>query len=500
MLITKKIKIKMNRGNLGYYNKVMNIKYKINDEVDIPIELIPKGMTVKVIVSCDICKKENEITYRSYINSLKYGFYSCHKCKHIKRKMTNSTKYNDINFNNIEKRKKTHIEKYGCYYNNRDKSKLTCEERYGFDNVSKVKSIRDKKEETMLNRWGVINPTYIESINFINSIEGYVRHNVDEKTHTIKCKEGHLYDINTNLFYSRYYRGINTCTICNKLDSVSSSYESLIFDFINENYDGDIIQSYRDKYEIDIFIPQFNLGIEINGLYWHSSKFKEKNYHLNKTKYFEKKGIRIVHIWEDDIIFKCEIIKSILLNLIKKSKRIFARQCEIREINDSFITKGFLEENHIQGFNNNIKKAIGLFYNNELVSLMCFNDLEGRKRIKDNGFNINRFCNKLNTSVVGGASKLLKFFIHKYNPKYIISYADYSFSKGDLYFNLGFNIDNITYPDYKYVVGSKRIHKSNFKKEKLGIKNENISEREFTELNNIYRIYDCGKIKYKMIL
>ena len=33
-------------------------------------------------------------------------------------------------------------------------------------------------------------------------------------------------------------------------------------------------------YEIDIYLPDYKLGIEYNGEYWHSSTFKNKNYHF----------------------------------------------------------------------------------------------------------------------------------------------------------------------------------------------------------------------------
>lgn len=499
MLLTKYINIKMNRGNLGYYNKVMLSKFKVGDVIEIPIDKIPKSMYVDVNVSCDICSTENIITYRNYNDCLSYGFYTCLKCKHVKRKMTNLKKYGTEDYVNVDKRRETLYNQYGFYNNGREKSSNTCMIKYGVDNVSKLKDVKDKKAETSIKNWGVTNPSFIQSDTFISKTDGYLNYNINDKLHNILCK-GHTYSIDTNLFYSRFYRGVNTCTICNPLNSINSSYECLIIDIIKENYNGEVIKSYRDKYEIDIYLPELKLGIEVNGLYWHSTKFKSKNYHLDKTKFFHRKGIRIFHIWEDDIIFRREIVVSTILNLLNKSYKIFARKCESVYITDKNIIKNFLNNNHIQGYNNNIKKTIGLLYNNEIVSMMCFNDLEGRKRISES-YNITRFCNKINTSVIGGASKILKRFISDNNDiDSIISYAEYSQSNGDLYKSLGFSEVDRTYPDYKYIIGNKRIHKSNFKKEKLGIKGLEITEKEFTESQGIYRIYDCGKIKFKLTI
>lgn len=499
MLLTKSIKVEINKGNLGYYNKKLNKKFKIGDIIDVDINNFPKSSLTYVDVKCDICGTQNKTKFRNYNECLSYGFYSCQKCKHIKRKETCRKKYNDENFNNLNKRYTTMNEKYGEYYNNRDKSRETCKEKYGVNNVSNIELVKIKKKETTLKNWGVENPTYIMDNKFIYSIDNYISYDNENKLHEIYCKSGHNYKIDTNLFYSRYYRSVDICTICNKINDNSSSVENSIVDFIRSNYEGEVIQSYRDGLEIDIYLPELKIGFEFNGLYWHSSKFKDKNYHLNKTKFFKERGIQLLHIWEDEWYLKSEILKSIILNKLGKSEKVYARKTEVRLIDDIKIVKDFLNKNHIQGYNNNIKVSLGLYRNDKLLSLMCFNDLEGRKRMY-NGFNITRFCNVLNTTVIGGSSKLLSYFIKNFNTKYIISYADRSMSNGNLYKKMGFEEISSSYPDYKYVVNGKRLHKSNFKKEKLGIKGESITEKEYMLDQGIYQIYDCGKIKYKLEL
>jgi hypothetical protein len=202
--------------------------------------------------------------------------------------------------------------------------------------------------------------------------------------------------------------------------------------------------------------------------------------------------IRIIHIWEDDWIYKTEIVKSQIKNwLVLTENKIFARKCEVKEINNS---KDFLNKNHIQGSDRSIIK-LGLFYNNELVSIMTFNKTEGRKKMIDTDWNLSRFSNKLEYNVVGGASKLLNYFIKNYNPKRIISYADKDWSNGSVYYKLGFNLVNETKPDYKYLINNKRVHKSRYRKSKL---NTTLTESQY--MLDIPRIWDCGKIKFEIIL
>ena len=268
----------------------------------------------------------------------------------------------------------------------------------------------------------------------------------------------------------------------------------MLFTFISENYNGVIKNNYRDRYEIDIYLPELKLGFEFDGLYWHSEKFKEKNYHLDKTEYFKKKDIRIIHIYEDDWVYRSDILKSQIKNLLKLNlHKIFARKCIIKEVSIKECKK-FLDDNHIQGSVSS-KIKIGLYIEEELLSLMTFNSSEGRKKMEDGGWNLNRFCNKCGINVVGGASKLLSYFVKNYDVKRIVSYADKDWSVGNLYEVLGFTNIGGNGPDYKYIVDGRRVHKSRYKKSKL---NTTLTESQEMLKRNIYKIYDCGKIKFEL--
>jgi hypothetical protein len=287
------------------------------------------------------------------------------------------------------------------------------------------------------------------------------------------------------------------CTVCNPIGDLRSIKENELYKFILSIYGGEIIQSYRDGLEIDIYLPELKIGFEFNGLYWHSEKYKDKNSHFDKTEYFRKVDIRIIHIWEDDWDNKSNIIRSQIRNWIGLSeKRIFARKCEIEEIIDNKIIRNFLNENHIQGYLNS-KIKIGLYHDGELVSIMVFDQFEGRKKMKDGEWNLARFCNQINTNVIGGSSKLLKYFIKKYTPYRIISYADRDWSLGSLYDTLGFDKIYDTKPDYKYIINNKRVHKSRFRKSLL---DTDLTESQKMKKNDILKIWDCGKIKYEFFI
>ena len=226
----------------------------------------------------------------------------------------------------------------------------------------------------------------------------------------------------------------------------------------------------------------------------------DNNYHLNKTKLCEQQGIHLIHIYDDDWNNKKNIIESRILNLLSKTpNKIYGRKCIIKEITDNKIVRYFLNKNHLQGFVGSQIK-LGLYYNDELVSLMTFGSK--RKFMKqsnnDRVYEMLRFCNKLNTSVIGGADKLFKYFINIYKPIEVVSYADRSWSQGHLYRKLGFNCISKTPPNYYYIVDKKKLHRFNYRKDKL-IRDgydENKTEHEIMLERKIYRIYDSGSLKF----
>ena len=451
----------------------------------------------------------------------------------IKAVNTNLEKYgvdnpSKLDVNKIKTRLKN-LEKYGVDHRMKlpetiENLKLSNLEKYGVDNPSKLDDIKEKVTLTNLKKYGYEN--YFNSDNFkekskISMVEKYGVDNISKNSYyreekflicknenyveyisnglsKFKCdlNKDHEFKIHSDNFYHRKESNLPLCTICYPIGDQKSIKERELLEYIKFIYIGNIITSYRDGLEIDIYLPQLRIGFEFNGLYWHSEEFKDKNYHLKKTNHFKERGIRIIHIWEDDWNFRRDIIESQVKNLLKVNPvRIFARKCVVKEV-DVKNVREFLDVCHVQGFTSSVKK-LGLYYDNKLVSIMTFDHFEGRKIMEPNEWNLSRFCNKLNTSVIGGSSKLLNYFIKNYKPKRIVSYADKDWSVGNLYYKLGFENIGENGPDYKYIIDYKRVHKSRYKKSKL---NTTLTESKFMKDSEIYKIYDCGKIKFEKII
>lgn len=295
---------------------------------------------------------------------------------------------------------------------------------------------------------------------------------------------------------------------CPKCYKEKSGVERELYEYIKELLPNVIIEENNrtilDGKEIDVYIPSLKIGFEMNGLIWHSDKFDtDKTYHLAKTEKALNEGIRLIHIFEDEWVCKNTICKSRICNLLGViDTKIYARKCEIREVSYHDAMR-FLDENHIQG------KAmssinIGLYYNNELVELVTF----GKQRInvggkkKDNSYELIRLCTKLDTNVVGGASRLFKYFVKNYNPHTVISYADRRWSVGGIYNKLNFVLKHTSQPSYFYVMNKKRVNRYSMRKDILVSKYGcpiDMTEKEFCYSKGWYRIYDCGCLCYEWI-
>lgn len=453
-----------------------------------------------------------------------------------------------------EKIKSTNLKKYGTDYGLQNvdvkaKRKTTLMEKFGVDNISNVTGISDKKRQTCLKNYGT--QWFLERTDLIKKYveQKYGVSNVQKSSiisqRTASTRRCDFYDtLSTTLRLNNkcvplftkneYINGgidikyLFKCNVCNanflgwihdgdiprctNCFKGSSIFEKEITDYVKMLLPSvDVLENIKsvisNNKELDIYIPSKNIAIECNGLFWHGELGgnKTKLYHLNKTIECESKGIRLIHIFEDEWIVSSNIIKNKLKHIlgVNNNEQVYARKCIIKEVT-SDNKNIFLLNNHIQGIDkSNIK--LGLYYNNELVSIMTF----GNKRIFTNAvsvvgeYELIRYATSI--PVIGGASKLLSYFIKTYNPTKIISYADRRWSNGNLYEKIGFTKVSDGNPNYWYFGRDgnyRRFHRFGFAKhtlpKKLASFDPNISEWENMKNNGWDRTWDCGNLKYEM--
>jgi hypothetical protein len=244
------------------------------------------------------------------------------------------------------------------------------------------------------------------------------------------------------------------------------------------------------KIELDIFIPELNIGFEYNGDYYHSEVYLDNHYHLAKTLFFKNKGIRVIHIFENTWKKRKPQFKSYIMSATKINKnKVGARKCELKEVSvqDAIL---FLDSYHIQGHTKKIKKAFGLYKDGELLALATF----GAHHRNNKKIVLNRFVSKTDWTISGALSRLSKA-ASNYFKQDIITWADNSISEGNGYISSGWELEEILKPDYFYTNGRKSFSKQSRRKSLVGTPN-NLTEHQHALLDGLFRVYDCGKTRF----
>ena len=287
-----------------------------------------------------------------------------------------------------------------------------------------------------------------------------------------------------------------------------------------QSLDENIVFRYHDRsiispLELDIYLPDHKIAFECNPTFTHNSSrggFQTKpisyNYHQIKTNKCEDAGVFLFHIYGHEWTHRKEQIYSMIRNLLSLAEnKIYARKCIIREV-DAKQTREFLNQNHLQGYSGS-KISLGLYYYDELVSIMTFGKMRSTigtdSSDLSNCWELVRFCSKLNTSVIGGASKLFSYFINRYSPQQIRSFSDRSHTRGNLYSILGFKEIRRSGPNYVWVEESTDIsyHRSSTRKASLTkfLKDDSIdltkTEKQIMEEHGYVQVFDSGTITWE---
>lgn len=388
----------------------------------------------------------------------------------------------------------------------REKTKQTCKKRYGTEYSIASEKVRQKIVDRNIEKYGVAYPMQSEELKKHYTQAIIDKYGVDNiaKSELIQAKSRHTRKRNIETRYdttgyvsvgsvaNKYGQGwyhfrdqLNISIVKFGMYSYISiedeekakqyfnthfeghkSYlEYDVLNFIKSIYDGNIISPTKKiiaPLELDIYIPEKKLAIEVNGLFYHSSigGCKDKLYHFTKSKMCENLGIRLIHIYESEWYNDRDKIESLLrIALGKVDTKIYARQCEIRQITNAE-AKPFNEKGHLQN-HKQAEVTYGLFYKNELVQLMSFSRNKYNRNLKsDTEWSIERGCPGSNNIVVGGVNRLFRHFIEDYHPTKIFSYCDFNKFDGRSYEAIGMTFDGYTGPDKYWILDGQMIRRN----------------------------------------
>lgn len=449
----------------------------------------------------------------------------------------------------IDKRNQTVQETYGV--DNVAKSsevkqriKNTIQQKYGVDNISQSSEIRDKIQKHNLEKYGVSHPMMLPEFQAKAAATNEVRYGRKAYTqqHITNIENWYRFVDNPQEYVSTIYQyrptsrqlaedlGVDVSTVdvylCkNDAYGCIRRAKSLMEEEITNQIhtwlpDCEIINNIRsviDGLELDIYLPEYKLAIECNPTCTHNSSTsdpwggppKSHSYHKRKSDLCEEKGIFLYHVFGYDWTAHKDVVLSMLGNLLHVNQnKVYARKCTLREVSPADAIN-FLNQNHRQGAANS-KIRLGLYYQDELVSLMTFSKMRnsigtGHEDLSE-CWELVRFCSKLSTTVVGGANKLFQHFINLMNPEQVRSFSDRAHTKGTLYEKLGFHEVRRSTAGYVWVnvasdVAYNRVNaqKKNIRRflhdETLDIANK--SEKEIMESHGYVRVYDSGTITWE---
>lgn len=472
-------------------------------------------------ISEKLCKQCGKILEFKDFKTYPFQQYCSRKCKHDdpdsikqaltklktnkkeiseKRKATCRRRYGVSNPMQVDRIKNLNVENRKNIESSIQKRKQTNILKYGHSNYLQSEEVKARRLQKILDRKfdDLVNFSTITPLFSREEYHGILNTGITNK-YPFKC-------IQCNHEFKQHVASWTEHDKCPKCNSSINKFEEIISNILDE-FNVDYITHDRNILsgkELDYYLPEHKLAIEIDGLYYHSTRFNSnRSYHLEKTEQCADQDIQLIHIFGDEIMTSPNIIKDrIRMHISRPDNVIYARKCTLKLISSSD-KKEFLEKYHIQG---NIPSSIniGLFFNDIMVSVMTF----GKHRSSLGSMHVSgkyelyRYCTVENTRVVGGMSKMLKYFINEYNPVEITSYCCRRWSTLDNgYSKIGFQLHHVSGPNYWIVKGNNRYHRYKYRKSELSKLLEsydsNKSESDNLEANGLYKIWDCGSFVYK---
>lgn len=358
----------------------------------------------------------------------------------------------------------------------------TCKARYGVDYPIQSNEIKLRLY------WSKRKPINPKALELISSRDFWLQ---NQSKMLIEISEELNIPISTTYYFYHYVHGFN-CPV-SKVSQAEYDLRRFLAQYyeVQPNVPMAQLGDLQSRLSLDCYIPELKLAFEYNGVYWHSEEYRGSKYHLQKTLACEQLGIRLVHIWEDDWLNHHSLMLRKLLNLIGKAdRRVYARQCQI-VIPTKAQKAEFYGANHVKGSGGG-SVDYALMRESEIVAMISF-------RHTSQGWDLNRYATSCN--VPGGFSRLLKHFQRNHEWTRIYTFADRSWSQGNVYLRTGFQLVEEQPPTWYGVEDGLRINRLQYIHEKLQQRFPDLHGTQFEIMDQagIRRIWDCGQLKFELL-
>lgn len=383
---------------------------------------------------------------------------------------------------------------------------------HGVTNISQIPEVKEKKRQASMTRYGV--PHVLQAREVVeSSTRTRLKQRMDVLTPLLASLQYKLLDdykgniVRVDAKYQRYNRYRILHEKCNQVfeDDLmeiprcpycfgSNTESELLYYAKSLGYevlarDRSLIRNPKTGkgLELDILIPDLKVAFEYNGVFWHGNK--PKVYHQLKTQLCSDAGWKLYHIWEHNNL---DIVRSRMRSVLGKLQVIGGRKTQVVQLSGATALE-FFTRNHLQGYAASSHRW-GLMHGEDLVAALCL-------RKHRDGWEISRYCAKLDTRVAGGFTKLLKASRQVWEGTPLVSYADRDWSpvaEDTVYYRNGFTCLGDSGPMLEYfdLRNWCRIPRQALQRHKLGpgtgTANEILAQR------GIVSLWNSGNWKFKI--
>lgn len=340
-------------------------------------------------------------------------------------------------------------------------------------------------------------------LRYLNAIKNYIK---EHQTLPSKSNLAHVLDIapiTVSLYINTYQLNhlVSPTSQSNRIKSVIQLLNHLAIRYELNNR-----TLLKNKQEIDIWLPDYNLGIDVNPVSTHTIDdpkwgFTSKTHHQDKSLQARKVGIALLHLYDDDFedSRKWAVLTEQLSSLTKPKSKIGARSCTIKEI-DKQTAQDFLNCYHFQGADQSSRIKLGMYHGDKLIGVFTC----GKSRYTTHDWELYRYCVNPHYIVHGVFARFMRYFTDHYakSGENLISYMDLNkrMTVSNIYEREHFDYNGITSPNYIWVQRNTFEYLRRYETTKKHLIEQGYdaskTEREIMRERGFYRVYDAGSLRY----
>jgi hypothetical protein len=243
--------------------------------------------------------------------------------------------------------------------------------------------------------------------------------------------------------------------------------------------------------ELDVWVPSHRLGVEYNGLYWHSAACDpDKARSQRKLDACNAAGVHLYSIFEDEWRDHGPIIQSMLKHRLGlSSRRVYARALQLRQLSTDE-AKAFFSAHHLEGYaRSSVTFGLVDAAGQAVAALSLRRPFH--KRYADM-MEVSRCCSAAGLAVAGWLGRLTKealAWTKQHGKQGMMTYVDSRVGMGDGYASAGWRMAKAsTGPRFHWTDFHRRYNRFACKADK----ERGLTQRQAADEMGFIEIWGCS--------